>query len=225
MRRGLLWGGVVLLLLFSACGSTDEGSTTEEGNTQPTATATASATPTATRTIAGEPPMSPETERIEQIFAGARLPPKMEVFGRRDIPNESVEKDAPAAGARFREYGRVTGNYYVLTVDGAQRMTLSINRYGTAEGARREFDFGKGDPAPEDRLDADGLGDVRSAHRSFLGDGGSRTSLYLISYTRGCHYVVIADFPPGGADAPPDNALALAQAVDSALQESASGCG
>jgi hypothetical protein len=221
----LLWVGAALLLLFSACGGSDEEPTTQVTSTQPAVTVTPSPMPAPARTLAGEPPASPETERIEEIFAGADLPPKVEVFGRRDIPNESVEKDAPDAGARFREYGRVTGNYYVLTVDGAQRMTLSINRYGTTQGAMGEFDFGKGDPAPEDRVEAEGLGDARSALRSTLGDGGNKTSLYLISYTRGCYYVVVADFPPGGADAPPDAALALAQAVDGALQESASGAG
>jgi hypothetical protein len=226
VRRGVWWGGLVLLLVLAACGSSDNDTDTAEQTATPsTPSVTATATTAAAQPLIGEPPASPETERIEQIFAGTTLPPLVEVFGRRDIPNESVEKDSPEAGARFREYGRVTGNYYVLAVDGAQRMTLSINQYQSPEGATTEFDFGQGSPAPEDRLDTSGLGDNSSANRSTLGDGGSRTSLYLVSFTRGCYYVVVADFPPGGADSPPDSALALARAVDDQLKASPPGEG
>ena len=126
---------------------------------------------------------------------------------------------------RFRENGRITGNYYVVSVDGAQRMTLSINQYGSPDGAGKEFDFGKGNPAPDDRIEAEGIGQNRSALRSTIGEGASATSLYLISFTRGCYYVVVADFPPGGADAPPDSALALARAVDDQLKAAPSGAG
>lgn len=228
MIRGVWWGSLALLLVLTACGGADNDNDTAEQTAAPSTpavTATATATAAAPRALVGDPPASPETQRIEQIFTAVTLPPKVEVFGRRDIPNDAVERDSPEAGARFREYGRVTGNYYVLTVDGAQRMTLSINQYKTPEGAAQEFDFGKGNPTPDDRLDADGIGENRSAHRSTLGDGGSRTSLYLVSFTRGCYYVVVADFPPGGADAPPDSALALARAVDDQLKEAPQGTG
>jgi hypothetical protein len=212
--------------MLAACGSSDkDNEAAQQTVTAPSSTVTATATAAPAPAIAGDPPASPETERIEAILAGATLPAKVEVFGRRDIPNDAVEKDAPEAGRRFREYGRVTGNYYVLSVDGAQRMTLSVNQYGSPDGAAQEFDFGKGDPLPDDRLEAEGLGESRSAHRSTLGDGSNKTSLYLISFTRGCYYVVVADFPPGGADAPPDSALAVAQAVDDQLKASPPGAG
>ncbi|MGH2588843.1 MAG: hypothetical protein ACRDJE_28295 [Dehalococcoidia bacterium] len=219
MRQGLLWGGVGLLLLLTACGGGDNDADTADATATPSATGTAQPTAVALpRVFPGEQPASPETERIDTIFGGVTLPPTVDVFGRRDIPNEAIERDAPDVGLRFKEYGRETGNYYVLTVDGVQRMTLSISQYATPEGAKREFDFGKGDPAPEDRVDASGLGDENSALRSYLGSGGPQNSLYLISFTRGRYYVVIADFPPGGADAPPDTALEIARAVDEALK-------
>lgn len=226
MRRGLWWGGIGLLLVVAACG----GGSKESDKPQEMA-ATSQSTPTASSTaaslpaVAGDPPASPETKRIDAILAGATLPTNIGIFGRRDIPNDAVEKDSPEAGRRFRENGRVTGNYYVLSVDGAQRMTLSINQYGSPEGAGKEFDFGKGNPGPDDRIEAEGIGQNRSALRSSLGEGSSATSIYVISFTRGCYYVVVADFPPGGADSPPDSALALAQVVDNQLKNSPSGAG
>lgn len=226
MRRGLWWGGLGLLLLLAACGSADKDSDrAQETAATSQSTSTATATAASLPAVAGDPPASPETKRIDAILAGATLPSNIGVFGRRDIPNDAVEKDSPEAGRRFREDGRVTGNYYVLSVDGAQRMTLSINQYGSPEGAGKEFEFGKGNPAPDDRIEANGIGQNRSALRSTIGEGSSSTSLYLISFTRGCYYVVVADFPPGGADSPPDSALALAKAVDDELNASPSGAG
>jgi hypothetical protein len=226
VRQGLWWGGLGLLLVLAACGSgNNESDKAQESAATLQPAPTATATPASLPAVAGDPPASPETKRIEAILAGAQLPTNIAVFGRRDIPNDAVAKDSPEAGQRFRENGRVTGNYYVLTVDGAQRMTLSINQYGSPEGAGKEFDFGKGNPAPDDRIEAEGIGQNRSALRSTIGEGASSTSLYVISFTRGCYYVVVADFPPGGADNPPDSALSLAQAVDDQLKAAPSGAG
>jgi hypothetical protein len=226
VRQGLWWGGLGLLLFLAACGNGNKDSDkAQEAAATSQSTPTTTATPASLPAVAGDPPASPETKRIEALLAGATLPSNIGVFGRRDIPNEAVEKDSPEAARRFRENVRVTGNYYVLSVDGAQRMTLSINLYGSPEGAGKEFDFGKGNPAPDDRIEAEGIGQNRSALRSTIGEGASTTSLYVISFTRGCYYVVVADFPPGGADSPPDSALALAQAVDDQLKASPSGAG
>jgi hypothetical protein len=225
VRRGLIWGSAALLLLCSACGSGRNDDEQRDTAVQPVVTGTPASAVPVTPLFPGEPPASQETARLDQLFAGATLPQRVDVFGRRDIPNEAIEKDAPDVGQRFREYGRVTGTYYVLSVNGMQRMTLSINRYGSRDGAAKEFGFGRGNPTPEDRLDAAGLGDDYSAHRASLGEGGGATSLYLVSFTRGCYYVVIADFPPGGADSPPDVALAVAHSVDDQLNAAATGGG
>ncbi|MGE0542145.1 MAG: hypothetical protein AB7R89_18385 [Dehalococcoidia bacterium] len=229
MGRGIWWSGIGLLLFLTACGGSDsDGQAAQQAASTPPTTATAAAAAAPTATVAGDPPASPETERIDAILAGATLPTKVAVFGRRDIPNDAVEQEAPDAARRFREFGRVTGAFYILSVDGAQRMTLSINQYGSPDGAAQEFAFGQGNPRPEDRLEADGIGEDRSAFRSTSGAGAGQISQYLISFTRGCHYVVVVDFLPSGTNTPPDSALALARAVDDRLKDSspdAAGCG
>jgi len=217
VKKSLLEGSAALLLLLSACGGETKEAATVDSTATPTAT-TAAASAAAVSMIAGDPPSSPETERIERIVITATLPEKVVALARRDIPNDLIEKDAPDAGKRFRDYGRQTGTYYVLGIDGQPRMTLSVSQYGTAEGAKQEFEFGRGNPAPADRIDASGIGDVAAANRSMLGSGETKSTIHIVSFLRGRYYVVIVDAPPAGVGGPPDTALAVARAVDAQLK-------
>lgn len=224
MRRTLLWGSSALLLLCVACGgggtkdrSAGATTTPDRGTggvaAQPTATATAAA-----RFFQGDPPLGPDTARIDRALAAAKWPANVDVTARKDIPNDGPDyKDVPDVVRRFKEFGRETGGFYILSAAGVPRMTVSVSQYATPDGAHREFEFGRGNPPAEARIDASGIGDDGAASRTTL--GGGQASPIIVSYTRGRYYVVIADVG-AASDSPPDMALDVARAVDSQLKQS-----
>lgn len=218
MKRVLIWSGVALLLLAAACGGNSEGNDeTGQGLAADSAQSSPTAAAGAAPAFPGERPASPETARIDRAVAGAKLPASVDVAGRKDIPNDAPDySDTPDIVRRFKEFGRETGGYYVLAVNGAPRLTLAISQYAQPDGATRELDFGGGTPSPEDRIDAPGIGDKASAFRLRLGGQGGPTPV-IVSFTRGRYYVVVAD-TAAAAEAPPDMVLDIARAVDEQLK-------
>ena len=224
MKQALVWGGMALLLLAAACGGGDKDEkSTLSGDGQATRSpgAAAQSSPTAgagaVQFFPGEQPASPETERIDRMLGGAKFPRSVDVAGRKDIPNDGPDyRETPDIVARFKQYGRETGAYYVLSAGGTPRFTLAVSQYATADGAKKELEFGRGTAAPGDRVDAAGIGDEAAAFRLRLGGQGGPTPV-IVSFTRGRYYVVIAD-TAAVADDPPDMALDVARAVDAQLK-------
>jgi hypothetical protein len=221
VKRVLTWSGVARLLFAVGCGGGDKESDDRPGETSGAASVQSGASPTAAAGAApsfpGDRPASPETARIDRVLAAAKLPTNVDVAGRKDIPNDAPDyNDAPDVVRRFKEFGRETGGYYVLAVNGTPRLTLAISRYAQPDGATRELDFGAGTPNPDDRIDAAGIGDKAAAFRVRLGGQGGPTPV-VVSFTRGPYYVVVAD-TAAAADAPPDMALDVARAVDEQLK-------
>ena len=224
----LLWSGVALLALLAACGGGNNSSAQENGAQPPAqpassiqqqAPAGTPATPASTVTAAlpGDPPTSPATARIDGFVLDARLPPEVSVFGRTDLTNERAAEGQPDLLKRFADSGRETGVQYILTISGAQRISLGINQYATPEGARSEFERGRPRPGPADRIDIPGLGDDYAAARVTLGSGETRALVNNIVFIRGRYFVTMADFANApGATA--DAAIAVARALDDVLK-------
>ena len=211
MRRGLIGGSLVLLLLVVACGGGKKD--TEAKDSTPAATPAAAGAPA----FPGEPPTTPVTAAMDRVMTAVKFPSGLEVLVRRDITNEATALEVPEVGQRFKETGRQIGAYYIIGAGGAPRMTLSINQYEQADGARREFQSGRGNPAPADRIETPGIGDEAAASCVRLQSGEATATPLVISFIRGRYYVVIAE-PAASPEAPPDDLLALARAVDTELK-------
>jgi hypothetical protein len=222
VKRVLTWGGVALLLLTAACGGGDKNESKSEGTPAALAGSTgAQASPTAAAgavpSYPGEPPATPDTARLDRILSAVQLPRNADVAGRKDIGNEAPDyKDVPDVVRRFREYGRQTGAFYIINVAGQPRLSLAISQYATPDGAKKELEFGRGSPNPDDRIDASGIGEDQAAFRVRLGGQGGPTPA-VVSFTRGRYYVVVTD-TAAQFDAPPDMVVAIARAVDEQLK-------
>ena len=219
MRQGLIGGSLALLLLVAACGGGSKNTGAKGSTPEPTAAAAGAAQPTGAPGFPGEPPTMPVTVAMDRMMTEVKFPPGLDVLVRRDVTNEATAAEVPEVGQRFKETGRQIGAYYIVGAGGAPRMTLSINQYQQADGARREFQFGRGNPAPADRIDTPGIGDESAASRVRLQSGEATASPLVISFVRGRYYVVIAE-PAASPEAPPDDLLALARAVDTELKTS-----
>jgi hypothetical protein len=221
-----LWGSAALLLFAAGCGGgndTDSKSlSSQPASSQPTICGpTASPPPAAPAGAAtsfpGEPPASPETARIDRVVAALKLPANVEVSGRKDIPNDAPDyNDTPDVVRRFKEFGRQTGVFYLLTASGAPRLTLAVSQYAQPEGAKQEMDFGGTTPSADDRINATGIGDNVAAFRVRLGGQGGPTPA-IVSFTRGRYYVVVTD-TAAALESPPDMVLDVACAVDEQLK-------
>jgi hypothetical protein len=219
----VIGGGMVMLMLLTACGGKDEPPNPRSG-TPPAAAPqagcapapAAAAQPAATPKYVGDPPGSPETQRIERTMAAVKLPANVTIFGRRDLTNEGEARDDAALLKRFTDAGRRTGAQYVLNVDGQQRISLGLNLYNSAETARKDFENLK--PAPNaPKIDTGGLGDIAAGARVTLQSGGAQAFPINIVFARGCYVVTMADFA-GSPDASPDTALNIARALDAQLK-------
>jgi hypothetical protein len=226
VRKGLYIAGAALLLLAIACGGGggDDEERAAGGGPSPApacggGSQAAAGVAAGASAFPGEAPASPETTRIDGLVAAAKLPSSVSVAGRKDIPNDAPDyKDVPEVVARFRQFGRETGTFYLLSSAGAPRLTLSVNQYATADGAKQEFDAGKGNPSPQDRVDTPGLGDQAAGFRVRLGGAGPQApSPIVISFTRGRYYAIVAD-TAAASDAPADLALDVACAIDVQLK-------
>ena len=206
MRGSWLLAGVGMLLLLAACGGGDKKDEAKDTGSAPESSLAPA------RPFPGEPAATAVTRRMDRIVSAVPMPAGMDVLSRRDVTNERTEQEAPEIGKRFKETGRQIGAYYIIGRPNEPLMQLSINQYSQPDGAQREFNTGKGNPAPADRFEAAGIGEQAQAARTRLGGPGGIAPI-VISFTRGRYYVVIVDQAQM-----PDQSLALARAVDEQLK-------
>lgn len=224
MRPHLLWSGVALLVLLSACGKSDSTpqkaneSATQAAGTMTAAQPASSPTPDMSSIFPGDAPTTTVTAAIDRLLTTVQLPSGVGVLVRRDITNDGTAAEVPEVGKRFKDTGREIGVFYIMGAGSTPRMTLSINQYRQADGARQEFDFGKGNPSPADQIDAAGIGEEAAASRVRLQSGEASASPLVLSFTRGRYYVVLSE-PTATPESTPDTLLQLARAIDERLKE------
>jgi hypothetical protein len=222
--------GLLLLLTLAACGGgSDKKVTASTGGSGSTPTPEAAPpgcapvpsgpppTAAAARRIEGDPPGSAATARLDEIMLAAKRPSEVSLFARRDLTNEDAASGDAELLQRFKDSGRLTGAQYILSVDGQQRISLGVNQYQTPAGAKSEFDRGKPNPPPNNKLDTTGLGDDAVAARITLGSGDQAAYVNNVVFIRGCYFVTMADFA-NDPNSKGESAIIFAKALDDALK-------
>jgi len=224
VKRGLtlFLSGLTLLLLLAACGGEKKNDKPPAGAPQAGGNAGCAPPPSGSaapggRPLGGDPPGSAATARLDQIMSSAKLPADVALIQRLDLTNEEAAGASAELKQRFTDTGRVTGTQYVFSVGGLQRITLGINQYSKADGAKDEYERGRPKPRPEDALDTTGLGTAATGARIALGSGDARSFVNNVVFVRDCYLITMADFV-NDANSKGEAILGTARGLDEQLR-------
>lgn len=231
-RQTLLAGAALLALAAAACGrgpattpsagtpagsnptqAASTGGTPTAGAARPQTGTATPGTPAAGSPFPGDPPATQANAALDQLLAGAKLPPNVTVLARRDYSNEFAANNDADVYKTMQDTGRETGNFFIVAVDGTQRIQMAISKFATADGAKKYITTYRPRGRLQDAVDLSGIGDEAAGFKTPLGSADATNVGYNVAFIRGPYHFAMLD-AAGDPTVPPTLAIAVMRAID-----------